>query len=197
MADARGRDVNEALIYVTGYAGIAPVELTNVISETELGADTLTAPAAFRFLGLRTSDGGPEQAREAGEAIEFLEDGFVINADGSITVAMTLAQYNTVTRELSLGGTPDANGVIKVKDTTNSNQYILLLESVYKSGAIKREHGVVRISEISNGKDERGTVNGISVTFQWVRSELFDNSYYWEAYIDGTEPVEGTVPVTG
>jgi hypothetical protein len=163
-----------------------------VITAVQLGADTLTVPSGFKYLGLRTSDGGPEQSREAGDAIEFLEDGFSINADGSITVAMTLAQYNEITRELSLGSAPDANGVIKVKDTTNSNQYIVLLESVYKSGAIKREHGVVRVSEISNGKDERGTVNGIAVTFQWVRHELFDNSYYWEAYVEGetTEPVE-------
>lgn len=186
MADAKGRDVNEALIYVTGYAGIAPVEQTNVITEAQLSSPTMTVPTAYKYLGLRTSDGGPEQSREAGEALEFLEDGFVINTDGSITVAMTLAQYNAVTRELSLGSAPDANGVIKVKDTTPSNQHILLLESTYKSGAIKREHGVARISEITNGKDERGTVNGIAATFTWVRSELFDNSYYWEAYIEDT-----------
>lgn len=195
-ADSRGRTVDEALIYTTGFFGIAPVDAANVIPKVDLGSADLgdelsPIPAGFKYVGLRTSDGGPEQGREAGEAIEFLEDGFSINADGSITLTMTLAQFNATTRELVHGKAPDANGVIAVTDSTPNNRYIALAESVYKSGAVKREHGVVRVTEVSIGKDERGSVNGIPVTFQWVRSELFDNALYWEAFLPAeTAPVD-------
>ena len=185
-ADTRGRTVDEALIYVTGYFGIAPVDAANVIPEADLGSATLEVPESFRYVGLRTADGGPEQSREAGEAIEFLEDGFSINADGSITVTMTLAQFNATTREILHGQAPDANGVIKVQDATPNNRFIALGESVYKSGAIKRDHGVIAVTEVSLGKDERGSVNGIPVTFRYQRSELFDNALYWEAFVEST-----------
>lgn len=183
-ADSRGRDINETLIYTTGHGAFAPVASANVIPKAELGSETLEVPEAYKYMGLRTSDGGPEFSTEAGDAIEFLEDGFTINGDGSISVAMTLAQFNPAVRALIRDAEPDANGVIEVKKTTPDTQYILLLESIYKSGLIKREHGVARISEVSLGKDERNTVNGVTVTFQWVRHELFNRSYYWEAVVD-------------
>lgn len=190
-ADDRGRDIDETLIYVTGHAAFAPVASANVIPKADLGGDDLELPAGYKYMGLRTADGGPEQSREAGEAIEFLEDGFVINGDGSISVAMTLAQYNDQVRSLVSDQEPDANGVIEVKSTTPNSQYILLLESIYKSGLVKREHGVARISEVSLSKDERGTVNGTTITFAWVRHELFNRSYYWEAVVP---PAVVTVP---
>lgn len=184
VADSRGRDIDDALIYVTGHGAFAPVDAANVIPKTELGTAALTVPTGFRYMGLRTADGGPEFSTEAGDAIEFLEDGFTINGDGSISVAMTLAQFNPTVRGLIRDAQPDANGVIEVKKTTPDTQYILLLEAVYKSGLIKREHGVARISEVSLGKDERNTVNGVTVTFSWVRHELFNRAYYWEAVVD-------------
>lgn len=183
-ADSRGRDVNEALIFVTGHAAIAPVDATNVITEAQLGSTDLTLPVAYQYLGLRTSDGGPEHASEAGETIEFLEAGFEAAGDGTLTVAMTLAQYNATVRKLTFGEEPDVNGVYKVRSTTPNNLFILLLESQYKSGLQTRDIGVVRVTEISRGKDERNSVNGIPVTFKWLPHELFDNAYYWHAPIE-------------
>lgn len=197
-ADNRGRTVDEALIYTTGFFGIAPVDPSNVIPKADLGSAELGSiespiPAGIKYVGLRTSDGGPEQGREAGEVIDFLEDGFTINADGTITMTMTLAQFNATTRGLVHGKTADSNGVIEVTDATPNSRYIVLSESVYKSGAIKREHGVMRVTEITIGKDERGSVNGIPVTFQWVRDELFNRALYWEAFLPSEAPVDPEV----
>lgn len=185
----QGRDVGEALIFITGGCAIAPVDEANVITEAQLGATEVTVPAGFEFLGLRTADGGPETATEAGDAIEFLEQGYEISGDGSITVKMTLAQSNAITRKLIRGQAPDANGVIKVTETTPSAQHILYLEGVYKTGVpgqrvIRREVGVARVTEFAPAKDERNTVKGTEVTFKWLPNDLFDGAYFWEAQID-------------
>lgn len=187
-ADSRGRDTSKAPVYITGFAAIAPVDAANVVPKADLGSKDLGGtdkpiPAAFKFLGLRTSDGGPEPSNEAGDTIEFLEDGFEISGDGSISVQMTLAQLTPTVRELVRGSAPDANGVIEVSSTTPNAQHILLLEGVYKGGLMKRETGVVRITEVAFGKQERSTVEGITVTFKWLRHELFNRAYFWEAVV--------------
>lgn len=190
----QGRDVSEALVFITGVAAIAPVAQANVIAESALGGSTLAVPAGFEYLGLRTADGGPETAVEAGEAIEFLEQGYEISGDGSITVKMTLAQSNAITRKLTRGTAPDANGVIKVKETTPSAQHILYLEGIYKTGeagkrVVRREIGVARVSEVAYQKDERNSIKGTEVTFKWMPNELFEGAYFWEAQFDASGAV--------
>lgn len=186
-ADEKGRDLAGAKVYVTGAVAYAPVDTENVIEKAQLGSASMTVPAAFTFLGLRTSDGGPEETREAGEAIEFLEQGFVLNTNGTLSVAMTLAQYDAITRKFVHGVAPDTNGVIEVDFSTPSDPFILLLEAVFKDGSMERQEGVARLTESSRLKDERGTVKGVSVTLTWTPSELFNNKAYWEAQVAGTE----------
>lgn len=191
VADNRGRTTEEALIYVTGFAGIAPVDAKNVIAKTQLGKTGVTVLEGFKFLGLRTSDGGPEYEVDAGDAIEFLESGFEISSDGSVTVKMTLAQYNATVQELIYGQAPDLNGVVEGSVSAPDKTVILLLEGQYKSGRVLRREGVARVTEFVLPKDERNTTGGTEVTFKWLPHELFNNAPYWEAIVDGgAAPVE-------
>jgi len=183
VADNRGRTTEEALIYVTGFAGFAPVESKNVIDKAKLGAKTVTVPDGFRYLGLRTDDGGPEYELEAGDAIEFLEQGFEISGDGSASVKMTLAQYNAVVQELLYGAKPDGNGVVEGSLAAPDTPMILLLEAQYKSGRIIRREGVAKVSEFVLPKDERNTTGGTEVTFKWLPHELFNMKPFWEAIV--------------
>lgn len=189
VADSKGRDVAAAPVYVTGAAAFAPVLLANVISKADLGNSSKALPVAFRFMGLRTSDGGPEASTDAGDAIEFLESGFELGGDGSISVKMTLAQLTPTTRELINGIAPDSNGVIEVKSITPDTTFILYLESVFKNGQIERQEGVARISEVAVGKEERSSVKGIEVTFKWLPHDLFNGAHYWDAVITPGAPV--------
>lgn len=191
VADNRGRTTDEALIYVTGFAGIAPVDAKNVIAKTELGKVGVTVPEGYKFLGLRTSDGGPEYEVDAGDAIEFLESGFEISGDGAVTVKMTLAQYNATVQELIYGKAPDLNGVVEGRASAPDSTVILLLEGQYKSGRVLRREGVARVTEFVLPKDERNTTGGTEVTFKWLPHELFNNAPYWEAIVEhGAAPVE-------
>lgn len=188
-ADAKGRDTALAAIYITGAVGYAPVALENVITKDKLGAAELVAPAGFQFLGLRTEDGGPEESAEAGDAIKFLETGFELSGEGEKSVAMTLAQtFSPAVREFINGVKPDANGVIEVGTGTRDEPFILLMEAVYKNGDVRRQIGVARISEGSIVKEERGKVQGASVTIKWMPHEMFNNAAYWEAVVYKTKP---------
>ncbi len=183
-ADEKGRDLDDVRVYVTGSVAYAPVDPLNVISKSDLGSADLVVPDAYKFLGLRTSDGGPEETREAGEALEFLEEGFKIATNGTVQVAMTLAQYNAITREFVHGEAPDANGVVEVDFAPSSDSFLLLLEAVFKDGSMERQHGVARISEASRVKDERGTAKGATVTLEWAAHTLFNNKAYFEALVE-------------
>lgn len=181
MADAFGRDVEQARVFVTGYAAIAPVTEDNVIARTDLAATSLTVPSGltgYQYLGLRTTDGGPEEGREAGENIEFLEQGFQINGDGSLTLTMTLAQWNEQTYAL-IYGEAHTDGGYDMKLSIPNTQYLLLQESAYANGDIERRIGVVRVSEITEVKDERNVVKGITIVFARVPHDLFDGSAGW------------------
>lgn len=191
VADNRGRTTEEALIYVTGFAGFAPVDTKNVVPKSKLGATDLVVPEEFRYLGLRTDDGGPEYEVEAGDAIEFLEQGFEISGDGSATVKMTLAQYNATIQELLYGSKPDTNGVVEGSLAAPDTPMILLLEAQYKSGRILRRQGVAKVTEFVLPKDERNTTGGTEVTFKWLPHELFNMKPFWEAIVaEGAAPVE-------
>lgn len=199
MADQFGRDVEEAFVYVTGCAAYAPVDGANVLTKAklasnDLGSSTNPMPTGFKWLGLRKSDGGPEESREAGDAIEFLEKGFKLIGDGSVSVAMTLAQYNAIVREFMHGTAPDVNGVVEVDFAYSSKPFILFLEAVGKGGQIERQLGVAMITEGQRDKDEQGAVKGMNVTCEWQASPLFNNKAYFEAKFDTTAVVPDETP---
>ena len=191
-ADSKGRDIGAAPVYVTGAAAYAPVAAANVLTKAALGAATIELPVGFKFLGLRTSDGGPEESREAGDATEFLESGFEISGAGSVTLKFTLAQYNAIVREF-VNQAPDANGVIEVSADIPSDPFIFYTEAVMKNGTIERQLGVAKLQETARQKDEKGSVKGVEVTVKWLPHELFNNKPYFEAQV-GVAPVPDPEP---
>lgn len=187
-ADSKGRDIGATPVYVTGAVAYAPVASENVLTKVALGASLVSLPKGFKFLGLRTSDGGPEESRESGDATEFLETGFEISGAGSVTLAMTLAQYNAAVREFVHQVVPDANGVVEVSADIPSTPFIFYTEAVFKNGTIERQLGVAMLKEVKRQKDEKGSVKGVEVTVKWLPHELFNNKPYFEAQV-GVAPV--------
>jgi hypothetical protein len=182
-ADEAGNDLSAVAVPLTGTLGYAPVDAENVIAKADLGAATLDAPAAFKILGLVKSDGGAQDDSNQDDAQEFYQDGYKLAGDGSLTVEVNLAQFDANVRELIHGIVPDENGVIEVNSITPDTTFILLHETVYKNGFIRRRIGVARISAVKPDQEERGSVFGNDVTFEWVRHELFNNAFYWEAMV--------------
>jgi hypothetical protein len=190
--DTAGNDLSAVAVPLTGTLGYAPVVAENVIAKTDLGAATLDAPAAFKILGLVKSDGGAQDDHDKSDDTEFFQDGYKLSGDATLTVEVNLAQFDANVRELIHGIAPDANGVIEVKNATPDTTFILLHETVYKNGWIRRRIGVARISEVKPDQEERGSVFGNDVTFEWVRHDLFNNAFYWEALV----PQSGVLTVT-
>lgn len=183
VADAKGRNLDDVFIPVDGSVAYAPVDPANAIAnlllaDPELGSTGKELPEAFKFLGLRTSDGGVEETREAGEAIEFFEQGFQMSSDGTVGITMTLAQWSAITREFVHGEAPDVNGVIGVDFSVRSEPFILFVETIAKDGRRQRKLGVARLSEATDAKEERGTVKGITVVCNWQPHDLFGNVAY-------------------
>jgi hypothetical protein len=179
-ADSQGNDLDAVGVPITGLAATAPVLEANVIEKADLGASPLVLPVAFKRLGLYKQDGGPAPARETGDAIEFFQIGYKKAGDGTRSVVIGLAEQNPAVLALTEGAVPDANGVIEVSSSLPDNQFILLSVVKYRGGLEKRQLGVASITSVEPDQSERGSVEGVNVTFTWQEHDLFNGAPFWQ-----------------
>lgn len=179
-ADTQGNDLDAVGVPITGLAAFAPLLEANIIAKTALGASPLVLPAAFKRLGLYKQDGGPAEARESGDAIEFFQKGYTLAGDGTRTVTIGLAEQNPTVQAMLEGAAPDVNGVIEVSSSLPDNRFILLVVTKYRNGTEKRRVGVAAITAIEPDQQERGSVEGANVTFTWQEDPLFNNAPFWQ-----------------
>ncbi len=178
--DSQGNDLSAVGVPITGMAAFAPVSQANMLAKAQLAANPLNLPAAFKKLGLYKVDGGPAAARESGDAIELFQKGYSISGDGTRTVQIVLAEQNTEVLELIEGVVPDVNGVIEVSSSLPDNRFILFTVTKYRNGSEKRQIGVASVTAVEPDKQERGSIEGASVTFTWQDHELFNGSPFWQ-----------------
>lgn len=179
-ADAAGNDISAARIPVTGFVAIAPHGTILPTSAEGKATETLTLDPAFRKLGLLADDGGPEWAREPdGDALEFWQDGYTIptgKAKASLTVKA--AETNSLVRELVSGTAPDANGMVVIDASGNSDRYSLLVEIVYKSGNIRRfKVPSVTVASVKEDQSARGEITGYEIEFTILYDSTIGGHY--------------------
>lgn len=189
--DTLGNDLNSVKYVVTSKILLAPyddsIRLTAEMIKNTVADPASTLPGAFTStmtaVGLITSDGAPQDGRDADDATEFHQPGYKMNADPTLTLAFTVAEDNELTRLLTIGA-PDENGVYHVKDVVQDTKWFAYQETVYKNGTIRRRLGVVQITGNEPAQDTRGEVSGLALTATWSQDITVDagNSRYLESY---------------
>jgi len=182
-ADAQGNDLDAVGVPITGMAAFAPLDPANVLTKQQLAARPLVLPSAYRPLGLYKSDGGPQDGRETGDAIEFFQKGYKLAGEGTRTVQYTLAENNRNVLLLIEGVEPDENGVIEVSSSLPDNRFILFDSIRYRNKTEKRRNGVAFVSAVEPDRAERGSVEGSAVTFTWLEDDLFNGAPFWQALV--------------
>lgn len=190
-ADAQGNDLTAVKNVVTSKIIIAPYAAGKQLTASQI-APTVTDPETSlksvfgtdqSAVGLITSDGAPQDARDADDATEFHQPGYQMNADPTLTLAFTVAEDNATTRLLTIGK-PDATGVYHVKDIIQDTKWFAYQETVYKSGVTRRRLGVIKITGNEPAQDTRGEVSGLALTATWQIDSAVDsgNSRYLQSY---------------
>lgn len=175
-ADEAGNDLGSVGVPITGLISVNFTEGAKPLTEEVLSAATLELEEGWQKVGLFTDDGGPQDGGDKDDDQEFFQDGYKLAGKRTRTVAVTLAEMNAVTDEITYGKKPNANGVIVVDD---DNQKIFpgVEVLVYKNGDERRRTGLLRVSEVEPDQAERGTVQGKATTFEWVRDETINGFY--------------------
>lgn len=189
-ADSQGNDLQSVKYVVTSKIKLAPYDPAKRLVAAMIASgvqDPITTLgdifADGSFVGLITSDGAPQDARDADDAIEFHQPGYQMNADPSLTLQFTVAEDNALTREMTIGK-PDADDVYHVSDTVQDTKWFAYQETVYKAGPHRRRLGVVQITGNEPAQDTRGEVSGLSLTATWQKDDTVDdgNSRYLQSY---------------
>lgn len=184
--DANGNNLDAVKVVVTGSAALAPFG-TAVPTPVEGGARELTLAAAFKGVGLRTQDGGPQWAWEKdGDAIELYEDGYSMPSGlANVTLVMKLAQTDAWVREIISGKKPDANGYLVFDGGGHATRYVLFTEEVFKDLSIRRRvAGLATVDSVAEDKSERGAILGYEVTFKIDRSAAVGGGHFGEWLIE-------------
>jgi uncharacterized protein YjdB len=197
-ADAKGNDLTAVDIPVTGQIAIAPYSAANVLTSDMGGGKTVTWPESnpYMWLGLIKKDGGFADGQEKGDATEFYQQGYQINASPDMTIKVGLAEFNRVVRKFITGKEPDKNGMIPVSTYTPDTKWLLFVEEVFKNGVIRRRNGVIQIDTTEIDQSERGSVQGRDVTLKWQVDQLIGDgstTKFNEWVVDTKE----SVPATG
>lgn len=182
VADLKGNDVSAVAVPVTGLAALAP-HGTPVPTPEQGKAAELSLNEAFKPVGLRTQDGGPQWSWEVdGDPIQFYEDGYQIPTGmANVTVTMKLAQTDPWVREIISGKKPDENGFISFDGGGNTNRYALYTEDIFKSGYIRRRiAGLATVQSATEDRHERGAVLGYEVVFSIARHESVGGGHFGE-----------------
>jgi len=193
-ADAAGNDITQVRVVTTSKIRLAPYDATKkltaaliapTVADPATGLDTIFAKGGF--VGLITKDGAPQDGRDADDATEFHQPGYLLNADPKLTLQFTAAEDNDLTREMTIG-TADSAGVYHVTDTIQDTKWLAYQETVYKDGRHRRRLGVVQITGAEPDKEDRGSVAGIAFTAEWLKDPIVDdgNSRYLESYVSAS-----------
>lgn len=202
-ADAAGNDITQVRVVTTSKIRLAPYNSTqkltaaliaSTVADPATGLDTIFAKGGF--VGLITSDGAPQDGRDADKATEFHQPGYLLNADPKLTLEFTAAEDNDLTRAMTIG-TADSTGVYHVSDTIQDTKWLAYQETVYKDGRHRRRLGVVQVTGAEPDKEERGSVSGIKFTGEWLKDPIVDDgaSRYLESYV--TPTASGSTTSTG
>lgn len=194
-ADSAGNDLNSVHVVTNSLIRLAPYS-TGTQLTAALIAPTVADPATglnkvfttgSGFVGLITKDGAPQDGRDADDATEFHQPGYMLNADPKLTLEFTAAEDNDLTRAMTIG-TADTTGVYHVVDTIQDSKWIAYQETVFKNGKHRRRLGVVQITGAEPDQEKRGDVAGIAFTAEWIKDPITDggNSRYLESYVTPT-----------
>lgn len=122
-ADNQGNDLDSVKNVLTSKIIVAPYVPGKTLTASQIApsvADPITGlgdvfGSGSAAVGLITSDGAPQDARDGDDATEFHQPGYTLNADPTLTLAFTAAEDNDLTRLMTIGR-PDETGVYHVKD---------------------------------------------------------------------------------
>lgn len=190
-ADSQGNDLDSVKNVLTSKIIVAPYVPGKTLTASRIApsvADPITElgdvfGSGSAAVGLITSDGAPQDARDGDDATEFHQPGYTLNADPTLTLAFTAAEDNDLTRLMTIGK-PDETGVYHVKDIIQDTKWFAYQETIYKSGRKRRRLGVIQITGNEPAQDTRGEVSGLSLTATWQLDPAVDggNSRYLQSY---------------
>lgn len=189
-ADNQGNDLNAVKNVLTSKIIVAPYVPGKTLTASQIApsvADPITELGdvfgSSSAVGLITSDGAPQDARDGDDATEFHQPGYTLNADPTLTLAFTAAEDNDLTRLMTIGK-PDETGVYHVKDIIQDAKWFAYQETIYKFGRKRRRLGVIQITGNEPAQDTRGEVSGLSLTATWQLDPAVDggNSRYLQSY---------------
>lgn len=190
-ADSQGNDLDSVKNVLTSKIIVAPYVSGKTLTASQIApsvADPITElgdvfGSDSAAVGLITSDGAPQDARDSDDATEFHQPGYMLNADPTLTLAFTAAEDNDLTRLMTIGK-PDETGVYHVNDIIQATKWFAYQETIYKSGRKRRRLGVIQITGNEPAQDTRGEVSGLSLTATWQLDSAVDggNSRYLQSY---------------
>jgi uncharacterized protein YjdB len=175
-ADADGNDLKAVPIPVTGFLAVQLEGEPTYLESEALGVTPLVLPEGYQKAGLFSSDGGPQDGGDKEDDIEFFQDGYKLGGAKTRTLQVTLAELNDIVEKLITGKTPDENGVVVV-DGDNDATFPGFEVIKYKNGDETRRNGLMRVSTVEPDQNERGSVNGNAVTFDWIRQAELGGFY--------------------
>lgn len=186
--DARGNDLKSVEIPIGGAIALADYSAENAIKAEDMAETkkTVTLPDAYNsdsYVGLITSDGGPQDGRDGGDATTFYQSGYSINGSSTLTTSFTVAENNRLVRRATLGE-PDANGVYMVDDIIQDDKWCAYQEETLKDGRIRRRAGVVQITGNEPSQSTNGEVKGTALTVTWVEDDMYGGHKYFESIYD-------------
>lgn len=176
-ADSEGNDLGAVGVPITGFAAVQLTGGPSFVSSAAGAATPLVLPAGYQKVGLFKVDGGPQDGGDAGDKIEFFQQGYKLSGDDQPTIQINLAQFDALVRKLVTGQTPDANGMVVIKALTPDTVFPLFVATKFKNGWSRRRNGLARISAVEIDKETRGEVNGRNTTFEWIDDETVGGFY--------------------
>lgn len=179
MADERGFAPEALKVWTTGIAYIRMDGQAGLMTEAEWAARPIVPPTTYVNLGIWMKDGGPEDGRETGDAVEFYQPEFQLSGDVTRTVKIKAAEDNNAVTWLDTGKVVSASGAVIV-DGVNDERFPLLIVQHRRDGALRYREGLARVHEFAPETSERGTVEPTSITFRWSRSEDLGGFYRQE-----------------
>lgn len=194
--DSQGNNLDDTDITVTGRIILVPYAAENVITPQMIASDVADPelPAAYNpdaCVGLITSDGAPQDGREAGDDNEFWQQGYTLSGDPTLTTQFTTAEDNDMTRRVTIGD-PDEYGVYHVTDIVQNKKWMAYKENVLRSGKVRRRAGVVQVTNNEPGQETRGSVKGNALTATWQADSLYGNDRYIESTYDPSQHIAVT-----
>lgn len=193
-ADSAGNDLSAAKVVVTSAYRFAPYDASKTlnaaliaptVADVKTSLDTIFSKGGF--VGLITEDGAPQDNRDADDAIKFHQPGYSINGKASLTEQFTVAEDNSITRQMTIG-TPDTNGVYHVTDIIQDGKWFCYKETVFKNGTHRRRLGVVNLTGNEPGEETAGKNTGDAWTIEWIQDPVCDSgaSKYLESFVTPT-----------